>query len=254
MTFLVFSKLFTFTQIIQKHSNRSRKRNHQIEKLLVLHSHRYSFCFQGYIRMWWVGTVFAVHQPLHVHFRKAICAGPCGFCTMGEALTDPVLVQSLLLCSLSPMQGADQAHTQSKSSTVVMVLTAHELGILLSLLELTKGRLASLRMNTDSSQGRMQLFFFPSRKFQLLVFLIFPSESIAAILAMWMKHLKEASELCEQLPSCHKSRRTACSCGCFDWTLHAPTNHRRQHYIQAYGHNGFQETLFHFSFHLTGLS
>lgn len=83
MTFLVFSKLFTFTQIIQKHSNRSRKRNHQIEKLLVLHSHRYSFCFQGYIRMWWVGTVFAVHQPLHVHFRKAICAGPCGFCTMG---------------------------------------------------------------------------------------------------------------------------------------------------------------------------
>lgn len=104
----------------------------------------------------------------------------------GEALTDPMLVQSLLLCSLSPMQGADQAHTQSKSSTVVMVLTAvsHELGILLSLLELTKGRLASLRMNTDSSQGRMQLFYFPSRKFQLLVFLIFPSGSAAAILAM----------------------------------------------------------------------
>lgn len=79
----------------------------------------------------------------------------------------------------------------------------------------------------------MQLFYFPARKFQVLTFLIFPSESIAAILAMWMKHLKEASELCEQLLHATRGGGLLVAVCASAEPFMFPPNHRRQHYIQA---------------------
>lgn len=148
----LFLKLFSFTQIIGTHSIRRGKRSHERNRLLGLDSQRDMASafegFQSYIRVWWVGTVFAVHQLPNVSFRKVICGGPSGYLHHAVDVTEIPCLFWACWC-VPPDPWRDPSPGPKSSIAVLALITVwHGLSFQLLILEQTEGRLASLRMNT----------------------------------------------------------------------------------------------------------
>lgn len=104
-------KAFHFHTDHTKTQYQKRKEEPSDKKVLGLYSQRNMASafegFQGCIKLCWVETAFAVHQLLHIHFRKVICGAPCGYLQHvadGACDKDPKLVLSLLVCPYSPKQ------------------------------------------------------------------------------------------------------------------------------------------------------
>lgn len=206
--------------------------------------------------MWWVGTVFAVHQPLHIHFRTVICAGPCGFCTISAgALTDPMLARTRCCVPSAPCREHTWLTVQKQHGCDGTQSSATRTG--------------HPALTSGANQGKACIAenehrFLPRDNATFLLSCQKVSAPYFSYFFQWehrcnFGYVDEAPErgfraLWATAP-CHKRRRTARSCGYFSWALHVPTKPQKTalHSSTAYSHNGFQEALIHFSSHRTEL-